>query len=644
MSVQFGRWNFEGKPTDERLLAKVRDMIAPFGPDGEGSYVKDGLCILHRAFRTTPESLRDTQPYVSSTGIVVLWDGRLDNREDLVRALGDRLTLRDSDVSLVATAYDRWGENCFARFVGDWSTAIWEPSTHSLTLAKDFLGARPLYYSVEKNEITWSTHLDPIVLTHQGSLSLDEEYIAGWFTRFPAAHLTPFLGIKSVPPCSYVVFDQRGSRRATYWRPAPIKKIRYREDREYEEHFRTVFAESVRRRLRSDHPILAELSGGMDSSSIVCMADRLIAEGRASIPGLGTISYFDDSETTWNERPFVARVEQVRGREGLHIDVGRHRAFPGVTGERRFLATPGAAARANEAARLIDQHLAASGVRVLLSGLGGDELLGGVNTGVPGLADLLAELRLARFVREAAAWAIVQRKPLYRIVRETLSAFLPVSLGPSHADSLPWLELGFLRRQAFALSGYQKRLRVLGPRPSFQCNLDALDGVRRQLACQFAPHPSYERRFPYLDRDLWEFVCAIPREQILRPGERRSLMRRALARIVPEEILHRRRKAFVARAPFAAIRENWSSSLAAAENMVSGSIGIVNETEFAQALRRIGTGAESSALPILRTLLLESWLRNVCDHVHCRGSNVGRAGKAMTSEAAAIDAAEAVIP
>src|SRR6202035_132686 len=99
-------------------------------------------------------------------------------------------------------------------------------------------------------------------------------------------------------------------------------RIHYRSDAEYEEHFRFCFTESVKRRLRSDSPVLAELSGGMDSSSIVCMADQILARGKGETPRLDTLSYYDDSEPNWNERPYFTKVEEKRGRAGCHIDVG----------------------------------------------------------------------------------------------------------------------------------------------------------------------------------------------------------------------------------------------------------------------------------------------------------------------------------
>ena len=87
MSVQFGKCNFDGKPVDPKDLDEVRPVLAPYGPDGEGYICKDNVGILYRAFHTTKESRREIQPHVSPSGFVLTWDGRLDNREELIGEL-----------------------------------------------------------------------------------------------------------------------------------------------------------------------------------------------------------------------------------------------------------------------------------------------------------------------------------------------------------------------------------------------------------------------------------------------------------------------------------------------------------------------------------------------------------------------------
>jgi len=157
---------------------------------------------------------------------------------------------------------------------------------------------------------------------------------------FPASHLTPFVGIESVPPSSYIYFQKKSRTITKYWDFDPAKQIRYKTDAEYEEHFRSVFQEAVRRRLRSHAAILAELSGGMDSSSIVCMADIAIARDGVQTPRLDTLSYYDDSEPGWNEYPYFTKVEEMRGRVGCHINIGQQKAFQFSIDATGFAARP----------------------------------------------------------------------------------------------------------------------------------------------------------------------------------------------------------------------------------------------------------------------------------------------------------------
>src|ERR1017187_3058849 len=189
MSVQFGKCNFDGKPVDPECLGDVRRVLAPYGPDGEGHICKDNFAALYRAFHTTKESRREAQPFVSLSGSVIVWDGRLDNREELIGKLAGRLSHDSTDLEIVDAALERWGTNAFAALIGDWALSIWNPQEQSLVLAKDFVGTRHLYYSIEKDQVSWCTILDPLVLFAGRPFKIEEEYVAGWLAFFPAPHL-----------------------------------------------------------------------------------------------------------------------------------------------------------------------------------------------------------------------------------------------------------------------------------------------------------------------------------------------------------------------------------------------------------------------------------------------------------------------
>jgi asparagine synthase (glutamine-hydrolysing) len=613
MSVMFGRWNFEGRAPSPNYLDQVHGTLAAYGPDGCDTFHNGRVSIAYHAFHTTSESGQRTQPFVTQSGNVVVWDGRLDNRKELVAQFRDCMS-DDSDVCIAAAAYEHWGTGCFQRLIGDWALTIWNPTDRSVILAKDPIGSRQLYYALDTDELTWSTVLDPLILSGTKVFALDTEYIAGWLSFFPAAHLTPYVGIQSVPPSSYVYFQGKRRTITRYWDFDPAQQIRYKTDAEYEEHFRVVFAEAVRRRLRSHAPILAELSGGMDSSSIVCMADIAIARGGVETPRLDTLSYYDDSEPSWNEYPYFTKVEEHRGRAGCHINVSQQKVFQFSTDTTDFAPTPASGRSANLASRTFSECIHTHGNRVVLSGMGGDEVTGGVPVPTPELADLLAKAQLGLLRRQLTVWALAKRQPWVHLLWNAARGFFPPAVvgDPAGCRPAPWLSPHFTRNHRGALRGYRHRLTFFGPTPSFQENQFALDMLRRQLACSaLSCDPVYEKSYPYLDRDLLEFLYAVPREQLVRPGQRRSLMRRALAGIVPSEILNRRRKAFIARAPAAAISAQWTHAIELTQQMASGRLGIVIPEKFGATLEMSRVGRDIPLIPLLRTIALELWLRNM---------------------------------
>jgi len=611
MSVQFGKWSFDGKPIDPDYLEKVQRLLTPYGPDRLGSYSNKNITLIQYAFHTTKESQRERQPHVAPSGIVVLWDGRLDNRTELISGLGGAADAHSTDVEIVAAAYERWRTDCFAKLIGDWALSIWDERSGSLTLAKDPIGTRHLYYSIENDQVTWSTILDPLVLFSGKTFQLCEEYIAGWFSFFPAVHLTPYVGINSVPPASVVLVRPKRHEIRGYWCFNPEKRIHYRNNSDYEEHFRLVFSNAVHRRLRSDRPILAELSGGMDSSSIVCVADTITArEHAAGFPRIDTLSYYDDSEPNWNERPYFTKVEERRGRQGIHIDVSSNEQLKLEAVSDRFMATP-ASGSLSPAVRSACTRRQEN--RVVLSGTGGDEVTGGVPTPTPEIADLLTSGRFGALAHALKIWALNKRKPWFHLFCDAVREFLPLSLlrVPPYRRPAAWLTPEFVKRNLTALQGYQTRLKVLGPSPAFQANIATLQTLQRQLGCEvLSPDLLREKRYPYLDRDLLEFMYSVPRDQVVRPGQRRSLMRRALAGIVPDEILNRKRKAYVARSPMTTIATQLKELIEMCRDMRSSSLGIVNSHALQESFEEAARGHEVPIVLLMRTICIESWLRS----------------------------------
>lgn len=616
MSVQFGRWNFDGRPSTPDFLEKVTALLLPYGPDAFGSRVAGGVTFVHRPLRTSSECRSERQPYRLPSGVIFTWDGRLDNRDEMIRALRGGPAHDTSDAAIAAAAYDRWQNACFRRLLGDWALAAWNPQEVTLTLAKDFCGVRPLYYTIDKAAVTWSSLLSAVVELSGCPFTLDEDYLASWIVAHPSPSRTPYNSVHAVPPASYVLIQNGNAITRTYWEFDPEKRISYKTDARYEEHFLAAFSEAVRRRLRSDSPVLAELSGGMDSSSIVCVADRLLAEGATETHALHTVSYYSDAEPNWDERPYFQKIEAQRRQTGCHINVSKEPSFPEEYPCGRLVFSPGGYRPHTTAAERFAELLTSGNHRVLLSGFGGDEVLGGVPAPCIELADLLATGHMRDFFRQIVRWALIDKTPVFQLIAETGALFLPRALrGLTHQNSLPtWFETNFTRRHLLAAKRPRPRFHLFGPLPSFQNNLGTLEALRSQIAHSVLPsEPPYEKRYPFLDRDLLEFLYAVPRNQLLRPGQRRSLMRRALVGIVPDEVLNRKRKAFVVRSPMIDLSSNWTRLSELASDMVSARLGIVNARKFHEVLRCAHDGQEIHLVQVLRTLSLEYWLRHLHD-------------------------------
>jgi asparagine synthase (glutamine-hydrolysing) len=630
MSVQFGRWNFDGQPPSPEYVEKVGETLAPYGPDSNESYSKEGVKILYRAFCTTKESWREKQPHVSLSGAVMTWDGRLDNRTDLLRELPDSTTAESTDIAIAAAAYEKWGEKCFTKLIGDWAFSVWNPHNQALLLAKDAFGSRHLYYSCEKNHATWCTILDPLVLFAGRTFTLCEEYIAGWFSQVPAAHLTPYVGISSVPPASYVLLRPGKESVRKYWDFDPGKRISYRTDAEYEEHFRAVFATAVQRKLRSDRPVLADLSGGMDSGSIVCMADVVMARGQADCPRIDTISWYDDSydhlEPDFNELHWVAKVEAKRGHRGYHINLAHLKADSSQPSPEpefendHFAPTPYPSRERDAFFKQYASLMKSNGHRVALSGVGGEIPTGGGSPSpIPELQNLLSRTQFLALSRQLRAWASKMKTARLPLLWQAARGFLVPSLS-GVADPIdsasPWFDAAFVRRNRAALLRYPTRTKLFGPLPSIQNQLNGLEYERRLLATfgtAEVPLLLRDVRYPFMDRDLREFACAIPWEQLVRVGQRRSLLRRALRGIVPEEILKRRTKGFIPpdmkkQGP----TEQPRMFEIGGQAMISASIGIINATRFFDALQKARRDEEGISMGSLTpTLTLEAWLRHL---------------------------------
>ena len=352
----------------------------------------------------------------------------------------------------------------------------------------------------------------------------------------------------------------------------------------------------------------------MDSASIVCAADKLIAANPTAFPRLDTLSYYNDLEPSWNERPYFSKVEERRGRTGCHIDISGDESSGFAAKSDKTPLTPGSLTNNFATQSSFLQCIAAQNNRVVLSGMGGDEVTGGVPSASAELADLLAAGELPQLVTQLKVWALSKRKPWFHLLFEMLRRFLPPALfGVSEQlQPAPWMSLEFKKHHRHVLSGYEKRLKLFRFRPSFQESLSSLNAVRRQLACFIeSVGCPYEKRYPFLDRDLLEFLFSVPRSQLLRPRERRSLMRRALINVLPDEIRMRRRKGYMSRQPLKVLTSALRSQQGPGTFSACFNAGWFDAQRLSDCLNAAKRGEQVPLVLLSRTIALELWMQSI---------------------------------
>lgn len=610
MSVQAGIWNLNGKPADQELLAKIGESEADYAPDGETIHIHGAAGMLYRPFHTTAESRLERQPFVSSSGKVFTWDGRLDNRDAMMDQIRNVLTDDLTDVAIVAAAFERWGTDCFAKLIGDWAISISDMRNRELILARDYIGVRHLFYFATSDKILWCTHLSPLV-KFVPQLSLCDDFFAGYLTLWPDAHLTPYKEIQSVPPGKFVRFAGNKIETCSHWRFDPKAEILYKTDAEYEEHFRHLFRQAIRRRLRTDSPILADLSGGLDSSSIVCVADDILAKKASGTPALDTFSFCDYDEPDEEDFLYFTKVEEKRGRTGFHAELrtsGDSLSFDYP----KFVPAPGFGEREEVKAMRVElmrkyKH------RVLFSGSGGDEMLGQALDPTVQLADSIFRFRFIKCAQLLGAWSLLLRRPLIDLAFDAVLLLLPVSIRSRLKRSgriQLWIDATFANRSKLA------RRTLLAAEGSWLWSPIARDAFQtvstlsRQMTN--AVPSLQEKRYPYLDQTLVEFLISIPTDQVVRPGQRRSLMRRSLADHLPPEISARRTKSGSGRCYVATLQKHWDEVDNTLTAPSMSRLGYVNGDRLRAAMKAATNGhIPQHFFQLLRCFSAELWIKDM---------------------------------
>jgi asparagine synthase (glutamine-hydrolysing) len=521
-----------GAPVERELADRTLDRLDHRGPDGRHLLISGGIAVGHQHHWTTPEELGERQPVTSADGRFTLaLDGRLDDREGFAGALGiDRAALGSlSDAELVLRAYQRWREGCFARLLGPFAVVVSDHLAHSLVCARDPLGDRPLFYGGD-GRLSVAASEEQAVLAHPGLGSeLDELGLAALYgVRARPTGRTYFASVQELPQGHLVRIDRDGAQVHRYWSWQP-EQMHCRNDGEYAERYLELLSVAVRSRMRTPSAPGILMSGGLDSTSVACLAAREIDTER-----LHTVSWVFDELSSCDERHYMDAVTarwhtiplRVNGDDGWPL----RNAFNWPYNPNRPADNPYRILkeRAFTAAR---EH----GVGVLLTGGWGDHLYSFSRSW------LVEQLRSSR-------WWSAGRELAWHAIHGSLFAEpglrqLAPKLLRNHAKGLaapPWMKpeaAQLLETHSRPPAGFQEMRRP--DQAALVCGAQAADSAAGETF--HASRHRLELRHPFRDRRLVEFMLAIPADQLSRRGMLKHVLRVAMAGVLPDTVRLRTR-------------------------------------------------------------------------------------------------------
>lgn len=526
-------------------------------------------------------------------GLSIAWDGRLDNRDDIrLRLPADSGHASDPDLALAS--FDRWGTAGLRSLIGDWSLAIDDAGRRVLHLARDYMGARPLYYCAAEQGVSWSRDLGELVDRCGRQDALSDLFAARFMSLRPLPGITPYEGVHAVAPGTCVSIDAAGNETHLRFWTIAAGEIRYPDPAAYEEHLRALWREAVGARLRVDGTVWAELSGGLDSSSVVCMADRLIRWGCVQAGGLRLVSHATLESPEGDERRFIAEVER---QVGVRSEIVGVEACQSLTDPGLAWVTPYALQGVGlETVR----RVRTGGGRVVLSGRLGDAVMGCQPDNSEAVFDDLARADVLAALRNMRAWSRATHKPFVEIAYRLF--------GPETrtADTGAALLTAPLREMLLDTADSGAGATEV---PRSKRTLAGL--IRGYTSGRLdIPHlpPDVVYTYPFAHRPLVEFALAVPAGQLSAPGDTRSLMRRAFAELLPPRILNRQSKGYYPPAAFRAARR-FVASIAPVDRLEVVERGWIDADRLRLALRTLTGGGGETGGDIHRVLRLERWLQ-----------------------------------
>jgi len=589
------------RPADRATVERWLEELAHRGPDGRGVYAEDGVCVGHLRLAILDLSDAGLQP-MQDGELQLLHNGEIYNylelREEL-RAKGHAFST-GTDSEVILAAYREWGERCVERFNGMWAFVIWDAGRRTLFCSRDRFGVKPFYYRVDGKRFSFAS--EPWPLRRDGAnLRAVRDYLEQGYLDEGAE--TFFADVARLPPAHSLTFGPGGLRLWRYWSLEPAQA-----PSEPVAAVRETFLDAVRLQLRSDVPVGTCLSGGIDSSSI---AVAVAAHGHDHQKTV--TAYFD--ERGFDERPFARAVVNRTGADAPWVTFTASELSNDLPAIVQAQGEPFGSTSIC-AGWYVMREAKRAGLTVMLDGQGGDEVFGGYRASFGyRLSDLLRAGRVGEATHELRAftemhgprWAAVALVTPHVPERLRLSARARLR-GASTlvAPGLRAVPSAEIRNGAAFPDRLRRQLHVLLTRRGLPELLRYED--RNSMA------HSLEARVPLLDHRLVELAFSLDGSELIRRGETKSVLRRALADLLPPTVARRRDKlGFVT--PEGSFMRGALGDLAA-DVFASQSFrerGFVDAAAARSRLERHQRGDLRAGMELWRALNLELWARRFLD-------------------------------
>ena len=324
ISVLFNR---DSSKIEKNIFENIFFSLKQHSVNGSDITYKNNIAIGIHYFYTTPEEIDEKQPFIIEENLFIVFDGRIDNRSELLEKLDLSKSNTISDTAIVSFLYKKYKKESFKFLIGSFCFVIIDTKENNVVAVRDQLGNKNLCYYIDNKKLIISTEEHAILRHPQISKEIEEERLVEYFTSFQRfRNKTFFKNISELYPATYIEVDNNNFNTHSFWDLSGEKKLRYKNLEDYFEHFRELFEESIICRLRTIYDPSILLSGGIDSTAVTSISHKILSEN-GNNSKIRTYSYFSRTKDAANDLKHINIVNKHFNLENRVFDTDKYLPF-----------------------------------------------------------------------------------------------------------------------------------------------------------------------------------------------------------------------------------------------------------------------------------------------------------------------------